>query len=161
MDNPIAYLKGEISRIQKKRDAELARIQKKRDAELTRIQTERDADLAPFEAALAAALKTVSSRNGHYTKTGQASVAKRSAKGAKQKRAKGVAAYGAKIAFVLKAVEKHAKNGLSPAEIREMSPREWTAGGSYPYTQLYKLNEQEQIVVQDGKYFPNTKGEQI
>src|SRR6202035_3068074 len=89
-----------------------------------------------FRAALDAALKAL---NGHNRQAkDETGATKRSAKETSTARETG---YGAKTDFVLKSVEKHPKKGITPAEIKAMSPPEWTATTSYPYSQLWKLKD--------------------
>ena len=56
-------------------------------------------------------------------------------------------------------VEKHETTGMVPSEIKALSPADWNARKTFPYTMLWKLKETEYIVERDGRYFPTGKGQ--
>jgi len=111
--------------------------------EIARLKKEHDKELAPWVAALAAAEKSIgsSSANGLRHRS-------------KNENGGGKRQTVSKIDFVMNHIEKHAKNGISPAEIKNLSPKEWTASKSYPYTQIWKLKEARYITEDQGRYFP-------
>jgi len=112
-----------------------------------------------YQAALEAAI--ADERSTQRTSIAAPQIAKIAAKIVPPTKRNGEPDTVSKIDFVYNLIEKYGKKkGLTPAQIRKLSPPEYIENGSaktYPYVMLWKLKKNDEIEVDQGRYFPRSK----